>query len=1390
MKKRFLFVLAMLSVLTVTGCKESDSKTGTLSAPQQIMVQSDGERSLIIFDEVKNADYYDIYINNVCVTVKSNGTGIIQFDASKIITLPQKYTIKVKAGSDSYFDSSFTDEYEYNHTSILDAPVVNIDGTTLNWDKIPNAEFYDVIVTSLNPTIETTHRFQNNSFDFSNILANKGEYLFKVRAISESEEYLSSGYSNQVKYIHTLTLETPHNLAVNYDKSSGEMLLSFVTSENVEEFTININDVNYHFGPIEKSKFLYTDDLDNVYIIKLNSFAQYKGININNSTLLNVSVKANTTSGYLKSSDFSNKISCEFVSVLETPRFDIRTTSTTCKIEIAASNNEYLSGFAIYLNEKKYKTLSKDIRSLELPLTEIGDAGIRVQSISNNNNCYSSNLSDVKYVVSSLLDMQSTTISFNKNIISWNNISQADAYYIEIYNNTYRYGQFTTQRSLDISNLCDLGNYNVRLLIIAKGYKQALIETTIQYTQQLSTPSNIEIKTTGEGTYLYFNEDDNAYGYLMYLNNTKLSKLFTSSPINLTPYISEANSYKIKLEAVSSINSPISNSEISTEKVLESIKTLTPPTLTISKENDKYYLNVYINENEKEMASNYEIWINYQSIGESAYKNTKIDITSYFVNAGQYNFMAKTKAIDSPYVKDSNIQSLTYNCIKQLDTVTDIKVTKLADESKYILTFKEQTLAAKYLVTIVKGDDETFKAEFELDHAVADISPYVVQNGVYRVYVKAIALQGSFYTDSATSGNPYRLVKGETLYVVQNITVTKQTGTENDASINLTWDSVKNSSGYQVYVYYNNNQEEILKKSIFVTQSNNPTVDIGFGDYLCLDKEGTYTIQIKAMGDGETYEDSQTATSPYIYVMEQESDFERNTIFMYGNTYNYKIETIDDLKNLLWHHYLYNDDVWNYNTLEYNLKVYCDVDLDALASSISETVSNKVESVATNAEKMDIIAQNLLKQYPELSSYTLGLKNQTETLIQDFCLNEEDNIYIFRYKDSLEKHKTNTSETTNQIYKEKLDIVDTFDQRSSTYVFKIDTQNSIDVTTTEQLFIALQYNRQPNFVGDCEVAKTVYENARFILRQICSDAMSDYDKILQIYNFLTKRITWNNVCINEESNTLRDLYLEGILYNYNNDNGAFTTLDEFIGITSDSEGLAKTFVALCAIEGIDAIKVNGNTQIEIDSETKTINYAWNKVYIDIEDDGVAGKKWYVVDLAKSIQNTIDIKKNNVTTTYQVGLHKYFLITDAKMSIQANSWHKRLGDSTDYVANTTFDYYKNERYSCVYNSNIIVDNANLTAGDDTDVTNALMYAMLKANKKHRVIIDIDAKEYISLITGGATDEQSLSQVTSKITSSIYETARTTLGGQYNCSLSVKIIDGRYIVLAVQAANYSG
>ncbi len=1410
MKNKFLFVLALLSVLTITGCKDKKDTAGSvLQAPQEVTVQSNGEQSLIIFDEVKNAEYYDIYINDVCVTVKSNGTGTIQFDASKIITLPQKYTIKVKAGGDKYFDSEFTEEYEYHHTSVLDAPIATIDGTILNWNKVENAEFYDVVVTSHNPAIETTYRFASNKFNFANILANKGEYLFKVQAISESSEYISSIYSNQVKYVHTFKLETPNNLCVAYSGEAGEYLLSFVSSEEVDSFTININGNNYSLPQSEMSTFLYDPnglELDNIYTIKLETFAKSKGELLDCSTLTTISVKANTSNVYLESSEFSNTLQFQFISVLVTPRIEIEVNNTMCTIKIHSNNenSKYLSGFAIYLNDKKYKTISRDITELELPLSEIDGATIRAQAISNNSNCYSSNLSDGRHIgVKPLLEVEE--INYENGLISWTAEEISPYYYVEILNSAYRYAQVVSTMYLDISTLCPCGEYWVRVTAIADGCAQSGALKNIIHTTQLTTPTQVNVSFGKNGTHLQFNEVEGAYGYVVYLNDTPIKRLFTGSPINLSQYINEANAYNVQVQAVGIINKGILASEKSEKQLIQSTRTLTAPTLTIIKEDDKYYLNVHVEESEKEIASGYEVWVNYQSIGTESFASGKIDITSYFTNAGQYNFMAKAKAIDSPYIKDSNMASLTYNCIKQLDTVTDIKVTKIEEESKYILTFKEQTLAAKYLVRIVKSEDENYNVEFELNQCVADISSHLTENGVYRVYVQALAMEGSFYTDSATSGNPYRLVKGETLATPQKIEVIKR---ENSDKINLTWNTVENCSGYQVYVYYNHMGQSLLRKSISVPQSLTPSVDIGSGEYLCLNKEGQYSIHIKALGDNELYENSQTAVHPYVYMMENVNDFIRNTIFMYGNTYSYKVTNIDELKNLLWYHYLYNQDVWQHNTLDYNLKIYCDVDLVELARKISDDLANEVIEIEDkgenegnkdkyNKDKMNIISKALLAQYPEIITYTEG------SSIQSFCLNPETNVYIFRYQDNLDDVKTDTIQTSNQVYKEKLEVVDAFEQRNSTYVFDIDNQQSIEVTTTEQLFMALQYNKKPNFVGDCEVAKAVYENARFILRQICSDDMSEYDKTLQIYNFLTKQITWNNVTTgsfddvvstSNSTSTLRgnlkDLYLEGILYNFESANGLYTSLNQIVGNTADGEGLSKAFVVLCSIEGIDAIKVMGQKTIGMDENQNPliVDYSWNKVYLDIEEDGIEGKHWFVVDVTSGIKNTISIRKSGVTTKYQVALHKYFLMTDAEFkqvtNMQALSLHKRWGDTTDYIADTDFDYYTHQKYSCVYKSQELVKGATLTASQDTDIINAMIYASLKANKQHRVIMDIDAKEYMALKGESSTDS-----IISDI-NALYATASDKLGNEYNCNVTITIIDDRYIVMVLQSENYVG
>ncbi len=1391
MKNKFLYVLAVLSVLTIGGCKEKEPAMESLSAPQQVIVQSNGEQSLIIFDEVDNASYYDIYINDVCVTVKATGTGTIRFDASKIIKLPQKYTVKVKAVSDTHFDSAFTEDYVYNYTKVLDAPVITMDGTTINWNKVPNAQFYDVLVTSLNPTIETRHRFPTNSFNFSNILVNKGEYLFKVRAISENEEYESSIYSNQVSYVHTLKLETPYNLTSYYD--GNELLLSFVSGENVKDFTINIDGNNYNFGTNEMSKYLCSSDLaeydlENVYTIKLKSFAQSKGLVIDNSTLINVKIKANSTNQYLTSSDFSNTISCQFVNVLSKPSVTTRVNGDSCFIQINFNNSKYLSGFAIYLNDKKFKTLTKDISQLEIPLTQIGNAGIRVQALSNNNNCYSSVFSDVIYLTAPSNSLSAPTVNLENNILSWSAVSSANAYYVEVSNLLYAYAEITKELSLDLNEICNTGEYNIKVVAIGDNVKQAEYKDSIQYNKNLEKPKNVQIINRGNGTYLTFDEVANADGYILYLKResdrdySMRYRLFTTNSINITSYISEPTGYSLKVKAVKLSNTLMLDSEESDEQQIQSIHTLSEPELSIISSDGKYYLRIVVNEADKAKAEGCEVWINDKTIGVvKPYEDIDIDITTYFANGVECRFMVKAKAIDSPYIKDSNIVTYSYVLPKQLGVVEDIKVTEFKDESKYILTFKEQqTLAAKYLVEIRKENDSNFKKSFEVEHNIVDITSYLGDKGTYKVYVKAIAYEGSGYTDSPEGGNPDTIVKGETLNMVENVNITKCTGENALGEVDLTWDKVENSSGYQVYVYYNSNHGEVLKKSIFVTQSDNPSVNIGSGDYLCLNKEGSYVIKIKTIGDGKEYENSQTMSVPYVYVMENVLDFKRNTVFMNGNEYSYKVETAEDLKNLLWYHYLYNNEVWQQELYIYNLKVYFSKSLDNLALEVDESgrVADEVRAFTTNTSKMNIIARALLSQYPEISNITYGYKQGNAT--QSFCLNPYTNIYIFKYQDVLSNDKTDTIPTNSQLYNEKLDLVDSFDQRSPTYVFAIDRQDAVDVTTTEQLFMALQYNKKPNFVGVSDMAKAVYENAKFILRQVCSDNMTEYEKVLNIYDFLTKRVILNkNVALSDVNSqgNLKELYLEGILYNYASDNGLYSRVDEVVDISADSEGLAKTFVALCAIEGIDAIKVNGNKQVN----GTAVNYAWNKVYIDIDtEDEDKTKKWYAVDLAKAIDNSISIKKEGVTNTYQIALHKYFLITDDKIDVQAKTLHKRLGGSEiDYKAETAFNYYEYQKYSFKV-ENYEVENLSFKATNNAGIISAIAYGMVKTNERYRVVIDI---EYVPTVS--ISDEQIINNIETKF----YNDAQQLLNYSYAaCNLEVKVVDNRYIALVFEGANY--
>lgn len=1377
--------MAILGILMLTGCGDDDKMLGTLSSPTNIQAVQDSERSLIIFDGVENAQYYEIYINDMSVTVRGIGQSKIQFDASKIITIPQKYTIRVKACAEQYFDSELGElQNGYTYTSVLAAPVVTLDGNNLNWEKIQSANFYDVEVVSQNPTTTNVFRVPTNTFDASSVMGNIGRYTFRVKAISENIDYLDSGYSNAITITKTETLVTPYNLTVNYNSTLGEDILTFVSSENVDEFVINVDNQqlkvksnsNYIVKSLDTGEVCKTD-IANMYAIKLNSMLRGSGVEAGVGRPINLSVRAISTTEYVSNSGFSGSISYQYFEVLKSPSISVTEADGWVDISITDnSNSAYLSGYAIYLNEEKFRTLTSDITNITLPTSEIGSKGIRVQAISNNNNCYSSVLSRVAYAITPTNSFNSLGVVLTDGVLSWTDVS-ASAYFVEISNARYCQKISTSGTSVDMSSFPS-GKYSLTITAMGDGYVQRQVTSQIALLSQLGEVTGVDVTTIAGEPYLQFNAVSGAYGYVIYRGNTMVNKIFTSTSICLTEYLAVASDLNISIRAVTALGDMSKDGNKTAPFVWQNITILPDPVLSIVEEGGKSYLKIDVDENYAALSSGLSVWIDYSLLGgeqSREYADTKIDITSYLAVAGKHEFMVKAVS-NNDKTRDSRLKSISKLCHQQLNVVTGISVTQNEDED-YILTFNEQTLAAEYQVRIEKADAQADAKEFPIPSSGATITEYIRGSGMYKIYVKAIAIPGSYYIDSATSGNPYTLTKGLTLPSVSNLSIEKKNG-----DVVASWDSVENCTGYKVNVYYVSGGQSQLLKSV-ETMPN--TISLGKDKYKCVWREGEYTIEVKPLGDGKAYETGKYTIYTYQYKMESEADFKRNTISTLGTTQDYYIDTLDDLKYLLWHHYLYNNQVWNYNQLlTYNLKVYCTQDLDQLAEGCGENIATQVAEITTensgdkaNQNKMNIIATYLLEQYPFLSHYTLGLKSGGTTT-QEFCLNEQEGVYMFRYTDELDADKQSGSCTAVK-FLSKIDEVEPFYQRAENYIFALDTALTVmDVTTTEQLYLAAQYGARPNFVGDCEVAKTVYENARKILTQICDDGMTPYKKTLQIFDYLNSRVKYNNATVDKTAEASRriadgnmaDNYLEGVFLDL--DNQQATSL-----------GLSKAFVLLCTLEGIDAIMVQGTITDASGSRatsgqvTPTKVHFWNKVNLNIENDGYA---WYAVDIASS---KLGVTFTNNSKTYQTGSHKYFLVTDTYLNTNLGSQptftHKPNAE-TDYTASEEMDYYSYQKYSIKYGNatgGYLYDvDANFkymaeNGGIDQQVKNLIMYAMLRANNRQYVTVDMDISEYV-----GVGDTTSLLNNINLY----YAEIRGKLNGAYNCNLAV-CLQGNTLVM---------
>lgn len=196
-------------------------------------------------------------------------------------------------------------------------------------------------------------------------------------------------------------------------------------------------------------------------------------------------------------------------------------------------------------------------------------------------------------------------------------------------------------------------------------------------------------------------------------------------------------------------------------------------------------------------------------------------------------------------------------------------------------------------------------------------------------------------------------------------------------------------------------------------------------------------------------------------------------------------------------------------------------------------------------------------------------------------------------------------------------------------------EDTYECTTSNQLFYILSHGYRPLPVAGSQ-AQIVYDEYKAIMRSIVDDGMTDYEKVKTIYEWLIVNVYYDNYVAYELDGThqyyeYKAFYLEGVLEG-----------------SAVCDGISKAFSVMCAIEGIDCVRVTGQI------ENANVGHAWNKVQVMGD--------WYLSDATWGNQT--------FGTTEEYLMYEYLLFTD----------EERLEDG--YQSNNYTEYDTADNYSKV------------------------------------------------------------------------------------------------------------
>lgn len=529
----FLAVLLCLIAPIFSGCdgKIKLNKPGFIN----YQVSRDGEQMLITDNNI----YASSFVFGISTTYENEDTSNFltykcdkhYFSVTDLFVNAQTYYFYAQAvGGGDYVTSDISEVKSITVTYKLDAPVLELSGTTLSWTEVQNADKYiiyanDVVVTEVS----------TNSYNFAEYLQTQNSgipYTFSV-ACKQNNNYLKSAKSNEKTYTDHLFLSTPTNLRVLSGKNKT---LTWNPVANCNKYIVSIND------SIQKE----------VYTNQLNLSEYYTQVGTYTFKVMAVG------EGHFKSSGYSQTLTDKYTIPLSTPT-DLQSAMGTDYIILSWSQIENASEYALYFNNTRFYlnqgtgvnspivTNSVIIKKQDLISYDLSTLSFRIQALGVSGGYYTnSELSATAFIDTTLLILSAPSISIDEanGQVAISKVAGAVLYqidytldgqsgnpvYINASNNDYTYFNYNV-------HFVEIGNYTLKVKAIAENeilnssYSNQVSFEILPPVTTLTAPQINDVYVSGDNLVVDFEKmDENSQTFSLTVNdiliNTNLSSTY------------------------------------------------------------------------------------------------------------------------------------------------------------------------------------------------------------------------------------------------------------------------------------------------------------------------------------------------------------------------------------------------------------------------------------------------------------------------------------------------------------------------------------------------------------------------------------------------------------------------------------------------------------------------------------------------------------------------------------------------------------------------------------------------------------------------------------------------------------------------------------------------